>query len=188
MIVLFLLIAQLPGELINDLDGDVPLNGGDSEKQTTQQHPADLLAVVAQVEGGVLESAALAEGEHQPEENIQKPEELDQVADLLELRLVLEPVNFAQNMEGVDVYPDEQIPNGGQHEEFLEEQVVKSEEASLHHAEHVNALILAGYWVVGLLRECLVSPQEKQKSSQADDALAQSKEASEAILGAVQDG
>ena len=45
------------------------------------------------------------------------------------------PVEEAKDVEDVDADPDEEVPDGGQHEELLEDEVIDSEHQRQPHGQ-----------------------------------------------------
>lgn len=84
---------------------------------------------------------------------------------------MIDPVNFAHDVEDVDGYPDEEIPDGGENYKFFKQKVIEAEKEGLPHGEHVDVFVLLGNRVVEFFDHFFVALHEHYEHDESDEAL-----------------
>jgi hypothetical protein len=91
-------------------------------------------------------------------------------------------------VQHVGADPDQQVPDTGQHEELLKDEVVQCEQAGLKHGEQVKVPVLLGKFVVALVGNLPVPLREEVAHAHTHYALTQTQQADETTLITMKDG
>jgi len=121
-------VLLLPLKLVIDVDTDIPLKADYDKQESAEPCPSNKPAIVPQVKVVVGHCAAFAQREHEPPENVEDFENVDAVLYFLEGGLVVVPIDFAHDVQDVDRYPDEEVPDRGQYDKLFKEQVIERQQ------------------------------------------------------------
>lgn len=166
-LVLGISVFAFPFEFVVYVEANVGFEGDYDEQEAREGGPADKMAVVAKVEVVVGDGTTLAEGKYKPPEHIDDLKRSDAIVDFLQSPFITDPINFAHHMQDIDRDPDEKVPNGRQDDKLFKEQIVKGEEQSLPHSQHVNTFILLGDGIVPFFSHFFVTDDKLNKNDKS---------------------
>lgn len=180
-------VLQVEVELVDFVVAEQGDEEIDDEEDAAHDHPIVDHAVIAQVEVRIFKAAAVSQGDHEPHDEVDSLQEVDSPLNVI-LGGGIGVVHDAEDVEYVDADPNEQVPDGGQHEELLEEEVVQAAEDGLEEGEEVQPAILLRYSVVPLLGYGAIAHPKQPEHEHADHSLQQTQQTDETTLVAVENG
>lgn len=180
-------VLQVEVKLINFVVAQQCNEEIDDKKDATHDHPIIDHAIVTKIEVRILKAAPVSQGDHKPHDEVYSLQKVDSPLYVI-LGGGVWVIHDTEDVEHVDADPNEQVSNGGQHEELLKEEIVQTAEDGLEEGQEVQPAILLGYSVVSLLGYGTIALPKQPEHEYADHSLQQSQQADETTLVAVEDG